>query len=109
MTSTEIWDGRSFTPGPELPVPMSSHCQVTINSTHIFVADIWNTLNVYLLNWETKEWEHLPVLTRRYNVGTCGVYMSEDNGMEIVIVGDGTSDIYTVDTLVWREGKKKYP
>ncbi len=46
-STTKMWTGTGFEPGPSLPIPMWSPCQLTINSTHVFFADTYFTGNTY--------------------------------------------------------------
>ena len=35
---TQIWDGKSWTLGPDLPLTLEQHCTVRINSTHLMIT-----------------------------------------------------------------------
>jgi len=48
--STLIYDGSTFTLGKELPYSRTDHCQLTINSTHVFFAG--TEKETFLYNWE---------------------------------------------------------
>ncbi len=50
-STTERWTGRGFELGPSLPIGMYAPCQLTINSTHVFFADTFETGNAFLLDW----------------------------------------------------------
>ena len=83
---------------------MSYHCQVTLNSTHIFFADPEITKNAWILNWEDFTYKMVDSLSRLFITGPCGMATSESKGQEIVVTADGASEIFSVDTLRWREG-----
>ncbi len=108
LDSTEVWDGSSFAPGPELPETMQYHCQVTINDTHVFVSDIdllyGSSGGTYLLNWEDKTWAQLETLRNLKDRPACGLARSESKGVEIVVVGDGESEIFSLESMSWRSG-----
>ena len=38
ISSTEIWDGKTWKKHVRLPKPLESHCLVRINSTHFFLT-----------------------------------------------------------------------
>ena len=46
----------------------------------------------------------LDSLSRLFITGPCGMATSESKGQEIVVTADGASEIFSVDTLRWREG-----
>jgi len=54
-TRTWVYENGIFTPGPELPITKTKHCQLTLNETHIFFAG-GNTLSTFILNWPEQEW-----------------------------------------------------
>ncbi len=68
--STEMWTSDGFEKGPYLPTKMYSHCQLPINSSHVFFAETYNTGKSYLLDWYSQEWIELPPVTADYNYCT---------------------------------------
>ena len=38
LSSTEVWDGSSWSRGDSLPTPLHGHCMTKINRTHIFLV-----------------------------------------------------------------------
>merc|ERR1711887_505886 len=38
LSSTEVWDGKSWKSHVKLPKPLHNHCLVKINSTHYFIT-----------------------------------------------------------------------
>ena len=107
LSSTEIWDGGSFSEGPEMPIATGSHCQVTLNSKHIFVSDARFSRSTYLLNWEEQEWIQLDPAPERgiVDIGPCGLVTTEDRGREVVITAGGDTIVFSVETLKWRTGE----
>ena len=53
-----------MTDGPELPEPMTRHCAVWANATHIFMSGGYDgsgdVHRAYLLEWDTKTWTRVP-------------------------------------------------
>ncbi len=97
-------DGASVKEGPFLPVGMRIHCQITLNSSHIFISDTLNSRNTYLLDWEDNTWHQVESPLNLYTGGPCGLVTSQSGGKEVVAVSDGVSEIFSVDTLSWRQG-----
>ncbi len=102
--TTEMWTGTGFEAGPTLPIEMSYHCQLTINSTHVFFADTGDTGNAFLLDWYAQTWSALPPMSVNRDIMSCGMINSPENGIEAVIVEDGTTEIFNFREEVWRTG-----
>ncbi len=102
--TTEMWQGSEFVQGPDMPQDMYGHCQVTINSTHIFFVDIIHQ-TTFMLEWSTEEWTQLDDMRgyRDHGCG-CGLIRNEENGEEIVVAGYGSSEIFNLVTMKWRDG-----
>ncbi len=101
--TTEMWTGTGFEPGPSLPIEMYVPCQLTINSTHVFFADTWSTGNAYLLDWYEQNWIQLPPMTVRGYM-SCGLINNPENGIEVVIVEDGVTEIFNFREEEWKTG-----
>ncbi len=99
---TEMWTGTGFEQGPSLPIQMYSHCQLTINSTHVFFADTFDTGNAFLLNWYEQTWTELPPMTVDREHMSCGLINNPENGIEVVIVEDGVTEIFNIRDEEWR-------
>ncbi len=84
--TTEMWTGSGFEPGPLMPIEMSGHCQLTINSTHILFADARHSGRTFLFGWYTQTWTELPPMTVDREDMSCGLVHNPDNGMELGIV-----------------------
>ncbi len=103
--TTEIWTGTEFMPGPSLPIGMSfGHCQLTINSTHVFFVDTHETGNAFLLDWPEQTWTELPTMTLDRTSVSCGLINNPENGIEAVIVEDGVTEIFSFRDETWRTG-----
>ncbi len=102
--TTEMWTGTGFEPGPSLPIAMSYHCQLTINSTHVFFADTYDTGNAFLLNWYEQTWAQLPPTTVDREYMSCGLINNPENGIEVVIVEDGVTEIFNFRDEEWKTG-----
>ncbi len=101
--STEMWTGTNFVEGPSLPVPMHDHCQLTINSTHLFFASDKNNPS-YFLDWEQDIWTELPSMTQGVYLPSCGLINNPENGLEVVVATVGSSEIFNINTMQWRAG-----
>ena len=82
---TEIFSEGSFHPGPSLPEPLSSHCLMRIDETHIALTGGWGENGsairlAYIFDTETNQWTRMEgeMLFEHYRHG-CGT----------VDVGDG--------------------
>ncbi len=105
INSTEKWDGTSFNRGPDLLVPMVAHCQVTLNDTHVFLSDVYNSLNTYIMNYDEDTFQQVGSPSQRYDAGPCGMATTKSRGQEIVVVADGMSEIFSVESMSWRKGR----
>ncbi len=101
---TEVWNGEEFVRGPTMPEYMYGHCQLTINSSHIFFADCEDRLT-YLLDWDTQKWTQLESMKEfRDNYCGCGLIYNDIMGQEVVVAGYGTSEIFNLNDMSWRDG-----
>jgi len=78
QSSTIIYDNGIFTPGPVMPDYKHSHCQLTINSTHVIV--VGGSSDTFLLNWSTQEWDVLPSAPFDRRNPACGLLNNPVNG-----------------------------
>ncbi len=83
---------------------MHSHCQLTINSTHVFFADTLDTGNAFLLDWYEQTWSELPPMTVDRLYMSCGLINNPENGIEAVIVEGGVTEIFNFRDEEWRTG-----
>ncbi len=83
---TDMWNGNGFIQGPSLPEPMAYHCQLTVNSSHVFFANPSDGAT-FLLNWETQNWSVLPFMSYTRTYPSCGMIQNPENGLEAVMVG----------------------
>ncbi len=102
-STTEMWTGGYFESGPSVPSFMYRHCQLTINSTHVFFADDYNE-PAYLLDWVTQSWIELQHMNEDRDWPSCGLINNPQNGLEVVIVEDGVTEIFNLNDLTWRSG-----
>ncbi len=103
-STTEMYTGTGFDLGPSLPTEMYSHCQLTINSTHIFFVDTLTSGNAFLLDWFKQTWSELPPITTDGGYMSCGLINNPENGIEAVIVKDGVTEIFNFGDEAWRMG-----
>jgi len=88
-----------------LPSNFVSHCQVTVNSSYVFLSGGTESLRTYLLNWDTKEWERLDPFPGNIQTGiTCGKVTLADGNEEVVAIWRGETFIFSMETLQWRNG-----
>ncbi len=103
--TTDMWTGSSFEFGPTAPVDMFLHCQLTVNSTHVFFANSRTMTSSYLLEWSTQTWTELdPPYYSEFHVPSCGLINNSELGTEAIIVEDGKSEIFSFQDLMWRQG-----
>ncbi len=109
--TTELWDGQEFVPGPNMPEEMSGHCQVTVNATHLFFAiSNSNTARNYMLNFDSQEWIRVEDAQVSRSYPACGLVPNRDTANpEVVVVGNGGSEVFNVASMTWREGPDFQP
>jgi len=95
-------DQGIFTPGPNIPVEMHDHCQVTINETHVFLGS-YPTHSALLLNVRTDQYTFLEDIPDRISSPACGL-LNGIYGKEILIAGTFYSLIFNVNDMIWRNG-----
>ncbi len=103
LSTTEMWDGKAFVTGPPLPRGMHSHCQLTVNHTHVFFAT-GDQQPSYLLNWPDWTWTELPPMSNTYEGISCGLIQNPDNGREAVVVALQKNEIFNFKNSTWRNG-----
>jgi len=104
-SSLYSFDGR-FTIENPMPFLKESHCQVTINSTHIFfTSGVGNDgAATFMLNWNIGEWIFLDDVSLVPDTPTCGLINSKSYGLEIILASDTRSFIFSLTDLVWKDG-----
>ncbi len=109
--TTEMWTGTGFELGPSPPLALYNHCQLTVNSTHVFFADTWFPRGVFLLDWHEQTWTRLPRMTVNslYHYMSCGLINNPENGIEAVIVDHGNTEIFNFREEAWRTGPTVEP
>ena len=118
-TSTEVLDSDGWSLKlPDLPIPISDHCMVLLNSTTVMViGGFHNNVtsgDTYIMNSMQGDWMPGPPLnTNRIRHGCGRVRKSLNDSEFLVIVAGGywpnVSDISSVEildeeTLTWKEG-----
>jgi len=78
-SSTLIYEDGLFTPGPELPFPKDGHCQVTINSTHVFFAG-GASEETFMLDVPNGQWIYLSDIPAEVSLGACGLLHHPTDG-----------------------------
>jgi len=87
-----------------LPSEYSSHCQVTVDSSYIFLTG-GGEGRTFLIDWNTKEEQELKAFPGNHEAGiSCGKVTLDDGTEEVVTVEGGESYIFSMDTLLWRPG-----
>ncbi len=103
--TSEIWTGSEFIEGPDLPARPYGHCQLTINSTHIFFYNHDGT--AYLFDWFEEEWTELPGNNQINYWPGCGLIKNPINGVEIVVDDGFYTNIFNFNAMHWKEGPNK--
>jgi len=103
-----IYDGE-FTIGEPMPTPKGCHCQVTVNSTHLFITGGFVTPNpeTFFLNIETGEYTILEENSIAFGVSACGLVDNPNGVQEIILTESGRSFAFSLDDLSWRDAPEK--
>ncbi len=81
---------------------MSSHCQLTLNETHVFFADPDPLGPSYLLNWPEQTWTELPEMENYFTKPGCGLIHNPTRGLEAVVAAFRRSEIFNFYNQTWR-------
>jgi len=102
--TTVVYDGVQFTSGPELPVVSDDHCQLTLNSTHVFL--VTGDKDTFTLNWETQEYVFYEKTFIEMPSSACGLLNNDNYGSEVLIASRAYSYIFSLTDHTWRDGPK---
>jgi len=102
LKSTIVYDGTKFLPGPDMLRAKERHCQLTINTTHVFFTG-GDENEAFLLDWGTGNYIPLDDMPE-YASGACGVLNNKDHGLEVLVTENRHSFIFSFENLKWREG-----
>ncbi len=85
---------------------------MSLNSTHVFFAN-GETGNAFILDYPNHEWTQLDSMIQHLGDDydaylSCGKVISNSKGTDIVLVGYGRSEIFNLDNMSWRPGKRMY-
>ncbi len=110
LSSTEIvtLSGKVF-PGPDLPLPLTSHCLANWNKTHGFMAGgetghvtftSMPTSKTFLLDYNTMTWTDGPDLLFPRKMHTCTPIPKWDFDRGVIVTG-GSFVIDSIDPTNW--------
>jgi len=105
LTHTSLlsyYDGI-FQPSPPLPFEKWNHCQLTLNSTHIFFTGGYG-YSTFMLNWPRQEWIFLDDAPRSDTDPACGFVKTPSLGQEVIVAFETRSYIFSLADLEWRDG-----
>jgi len=104
LTKTLFYDGEKFSDGPVLPKFTRYHCQVTLNTTHIFFSGGTHLSKTYLLDWQTNTYTFVDSPVRsRYFYPDCAVLNNPNYGVEVFMsIQGGDTFIFSLRDLKWR-------
>jgi len=102
VQQTWLFDGLEFVDGPLLPGEKAEHCQVTINSTHIFFTGGFS-LDTFMYNIESEEWITLENAPMDFASPACGLLQNPSIGPEILVVHFARSFVFSLTDLQWRD------
>jgi len=102
--STLIYDGVQFSEGPDLLQRKVYHCQLTLNSTHVFFASGDSGLQTFLLDWEPETYTELDALSVSMISPSCGLLNNRNYGLEVLVATGRYSFIYSFKDMEWRNG-----
>ena len=108
LSSTEIWDGENWSSSVNLPKPLTGHCLVKINSSHVFITAGYDTNGYSAPNTDSYIYngvDFVQVESMRGHRFAPGCGLQGD----LIIVAGGytnykTSEIFSLRTLTWSEG-----
>ena len=113
LDSSEILEDNKFSYGPILPIPLSGHCAVSINDTHIFIAGGYNPpyhfKSSYILDMSIGKEDFEPVadmIHGRYG-HSCGKVFTIFKKVKLVAAGGlklESVELFSMDTGVWKMG-----
>jgi len=105
-SSLLVFDGR-FTIDPPMPYDKNNHCQLTLNSTHIFftAGEGSDPIATFMLDYPRGEWIYLDYIPSSSMVEpACGFVKDPSFGQEVIVASDTRSFIFSLTDLEWREG-----
>jgi hypothetical protein len=116
--STEFVQLTGSTPGPDLPLEVSSHCLVSLNDTTLFLIggylpDLTYSKATVFYNTDRKTWTDGPSLTIGRRSHSCALFKSPQHGhTDTVIVTGGYNGGYlaiteylNLESNSWQSGK----
>ena len=113
LDSSEVFNGSMFNFGPKLPIPLSGHCSVKLNKSHIFVAGGYGTPHlkeVFLLHSQRQAlWENLTSMQLGKFGHSCGKVVTLFDHVEVVAAGglhQDSIEIYSTKSSAWSTGPK---
>jgi hypothetical protein len=117
LQTTELVQLSGTRPGPDLPVPLTRHCVVALNSTTFLVIGGYTNFTVtnavYYYRFDTNSWIPGPPLSTTRQFHACTRFTSALHGnLDVVLVAGGsehfnfldTSEILIVGTDSWTPG-----
>jgi len=105
--STFFYDGKDIFDGPVMPSYKFGHCQITLNSTHVFLASGGEeNAKTFLLNWTTQKYSVLDSVPINRPAVTCGLLNNPTYGPEILVADGLYGSFFSLTTFTWRDGPK---
>merc|ERR1712179_251919 len=105
LSSTEIWDGENWKNSVDLPKPLSGHCLVKINSSHVFLTAGYTNGSASTASYIYNGVDFIQVADISGHRSAPGCGLHDDY---IIVVGgykdDTTSELFSLRTLTWTEG-----
>jgi hypothetical protein len=117
--STEFVQLTGTTPGPDLPLEVSSHCIVSLNDTTLILIggklqSVTYSKATWFYNTDHKTWTDGPSLTIGRESHSCALFKSPQHGhTDTVIVTGGwngakklaSTEMLNLDSNSWESGK----
>jgi hypothetical protein len=113
--STEFVQLSGSTPGPDLPLEVSSHCLVSLNDTTILLIGGYlpheiKSKATFFYNTDHKTWTDGPSLTIGRSNPSCALFKSPQHGhTDTVIVTGGynvaSTEFLNLESNSWQSGK----
>ncbi len=108
LDSTEVYHDGEFSYGPTLPSARYSHCQVTLNSSHIAILGGKNGTHIlndfHILDWDNHSWTEIPNSPYLF-ISPCGLIENSEKGQELVVLPNyDECHIFNFLEKAWRVG-----
>jgi len=100
LHNTFIYDGKDFISGPDIPTFKAYHCQLTLNSTHVFITSGVDT-ETYVFDWPNQKWKRLENGLFFMHDAPCGLLQNPMYGPEALLAVPTAGYLYSFSDEEW--------